>query len=255
MVDSATGTIVQRLDYDSFGNVLLDTAPGFQPFGFQSGLYDPDTALVQFGARWYDASSGRWLSKDPILLEGGFNLYVFCGNDPVNFADPWGLCEEEDSGIGFWDGVQGALDAGGIFEPTPFCDLTSAAISMFRGNWSDAKWSLLGVIPYAGDLGKVGKYGGKALKYGDEANALVKGTRQVSGGVTSAENALRQGEKWLGSGYKEIAPGVFRSADNTKQFRMTTGDLLDPKQGQHVHFESIGADGRTILENSHVGIQ
>ena len=91
VVDSATGTIDQRLDYDSFGNVLQDTNPGFQPFSFQSGLYDTDTALVQFGARWYDATSGRWLSKDPILLEGDLNLYVFCGNDPVNFADPLGL--------------------------------------------------------------------------------------------------------------------------------------------------------------------
>ena len=72
----------------------LDTNPGFQPFGFQSGLYDADTSLVQFGARWYDAASGRWLSKDPILLEGGLNLYVFCGNDPVNYCDPSGLCEE-----------------------------------------------------------------------------------------------------------------------------------------------------------------
>ena len=65
--------------------------PGFQPFGFQSGHYDPDTSLIRFGARWYDPSTGRWLSKDPILLEGGFNLYAFCGNDPVNFADPGGL--------------------------------------------------------------------------------------------------------------------------------------------------------------------
>ena len=108
VVDSATGTIVQRLDYDSFGNVLLDTAPGFQPFGFQSGLYDPDTALVQFGARWYDANTGRWLSKDPILLEGGLNLYVFCGNDPVNYADPWGLCEDGSN--------EGLIGSAGVFE-------------------------------------------------------------------------------------------------------------------------------------------
>ncbi len=92
-VNADTGAVAQRLDYDSFGRVHADTAPGFQPFGFQSGLYDSDTGLVQFGARWYDPATGRWLSKDPILLEGGFNLYVFCGNDPVNYVDPWGLCE------------------------------------------------------------------------------------------------------------------------------------------------------------------
>ena len=93
VVNAATGAVAQRLDYDSFGRMLADTNPGFQPFGFQSGLYDPDTGLVQFGARWYDAATGCWLSKDPILLEGGLNLYAFCGNDPVNYVDPLGLCE------------------------------------------------------------------------------------------------------------------------------------------------------------------
>jgi RHS repeat-associated protein len=91
VVNADTGAIAQRLDYDSFGNVSQDTNTGFQPFGFQSGLYDPETALVHFGARWYDAATGRWLSKDPILLAGGLNLYAFCENDPVNRIDPFGL--------------------------------------------------------------------------------------------------------------------------------------------------------------------
>ncbi|MBQ6136501.1 MAG: hypothetical protein IJI73_03930, partial [Kiritimatiellae bacterium] len=55
VVDSDTGEVAQRLDYDSFGRVLRDTNPGFQPFGVQGGLYDPDTGLVEFGCRWYDA--------------------------------------------------------------------------------------------------------------------------------------------------------------------------------------------------------
>ena len=84
------GETAQRLDYDSFGRVLCDTNPGFQPFGFQSGLYDPDTGLVEFGCRWYDAETGRWISKDPILLDGGWNVYAFCGNDPINRMDPSG---------------------------------------------------------------------------------------------------------------------------------------------------------------------
>jgi hypothetical protein len=49
VVDSATGVIAQRIDYDEFGNVVLDTNPGFQPFGFAGGLYDPETTLVRFG--------------------------------------------------------------------------------------------------------------------------------------------------------------------------------------------------------------
>ena len=94
VVNAETGEVAQRLDYDSFGRVLRDTNPGFQPFGFQGGLYDPDTGLVEFGCRWYDAETGRWISKDPILLDGGWNVYAFCDNDPINRTDPSGLCED-----------------------------------------------------------------------------------------------------------------------------------------------------------------
>jgi len=43
------------------GNVINDTNPGFQPFGFAGGLYDPDTRLTRFGVRDYDAETGRWI--------------------------------------------------------------------------------------------------------------------------------------------------------------------------------------------------
>jgi RHS repeat-associated protein len=90
VVDINSGAIAQRLDYE-FGNVLSDSAPGFQPFGFQSGLYDNDSGFVQFGARWFDPHTGRWFSKDSLLLATGWNVYTFCGNDPISFMDPWGL--------------------------------------------------------------------------------------------------------------------------------------------------------------------
>lgn len=37
--------------YSEFGEVTEDTNPGFQPFGFVGGPYDPETKLVRFGAR------------------------------------------------------------------------------------------------------------------------------------------------------------------------------------------------------------
>jgi len=92
IVNTSDGSIAQRMDFDEFGNVLLDTSPGFQPFGFAGGLYDQHTGLVRFGARDYDAVTGRWTGKDPILFRGGSpNLYDYVVNDPVNFADSDGL--------------------------------------------------------------------------------------------------------------------------------------------------------------------
>jgi RHS repeat-associated protein len=92
LVNVATGAIGQRLDVDEFGRVLSDSNPGFQPFGFAGGLYDPDTGLVRFGARDYDPITGRWTARDPILFDAGqANLYAYVGNDPINRTDPTGL--------------------------------------------------------------------------------------------------------------------------------------------------------------------
>ncbi len=92
VVSINTGTIEQRIDYDEFGRVLFDSNPGFQPFGFAGGIYDPQTGLVRFGRRDYDPETGRWTSRDPRLFRGqDTNLYAYVWNDPINFIDPEGL--------------------------------------------------------------------------------------------------------------------------------------------------------------------
>jgi len=103
IVNVADGTIAQRMDFDEFGNVLADSNPGFQPFGFAGGLGDPDTKLTRFGARDYDPRTGRWAVKDPIGFGGGSaNVYGYAANDPINLIDPSGLklCKTSLPGIG-----------------------------------------------------------------------------------------------------------------------------------------------------------
>lgn len=91
VVDTTTGSVAQRIDYDEWGQIISDTNPGFQVFGYAGGIYDPETGLTEFGARHYDAETGRWVSKDPILFGGGdTNLYGYVLQDPVNFVDPNG---------------------------------------------------------------------------------------------------------------------------------------------------------------------
>ena len=92
VIDTATGVVVQRMEYDAFGRVTTDTNPGVQPFGFAGGLYDRDTGLVRFGARDYDSNAGRWTSKDPIdFAAGDENLFGYVRNDPINYIDENGL--------------------------------------------------------------------------------------------------------------------------------------------------------------------
>jgi RHS repeat-associated protein len=114
VVKVSDGSVVQRIDYDEFGVVSSDTAPGLQPFGFAGGLYDADTKLVRFGARDYDAETGRWTSRDPVLWSGGqANLYRYCHADPINWVDPRGLQTIGPPPGGGAGGASGGYGAGG----------------------------------------------------------------------------------------------------------------------------------------------
>ncbi|MDH5644102.1 MAG: RHS repeat-associated core domain-containing protein [Gemmatimonadota bacterium] len=92
VVKASDGSIAQRIDYDEFGNVVTDSNPGFQPFAFVGGIYDQHTQLTRFGARDYDAITGRWAVKDPILFDGGdHNLYRYVLNNPIDNSDINGM--------------------------------------------------------------------------------------------------------------------------------------------------------------------
>lgn len=107
VVVNASGAIVKRVEYDSFGNVISDSAPGFDlPIGFAGGLIDRATGLVNFGFRDYDPAAGRWTVRDPARYAGGqFNLFAYVHNDPVLLRDPaglgWGIGASLFAGIGF----------------------------------------------------------------------------------------------------------------------------------------------------------
>jgi RHS repeat-associated protein len=108
--------VVQELEYDAWGLVVKDTDPGFQPFGFAGGLYDPQTKLVRFGARDYDPTLGRWTAKDPVVFAdvtmcGAGNLYQYACSEPLAHDDPSGRYTLESSCLGrdIWPAVDGGI--------------------------------------------------------------------------------------------------------------------------------------------------
>jgi len=81
---------------DAFGNVLQtgDSYSGYLPDSAGSGggyhlttkEYDSDSGLYYFNARWYDPTTGRFVSRDPF----SFERYALCYNNPVTYVDPSG---------------------------------------------------------------------------------------------------------------------------------------------------------------------
>jgi len=59
-------------------------------FRFPGQYYDEETGLSYNYFRYYDQTTGRYVTPDPIGLEGGINLFVYVENNPTNFADPDG---------------------------------------------------------------------------------------------------------------------------------------------------------------------
>ena len=91
VIDTLIGATITSYRYDAFGNLIDSSAP---EFGFSSKRYDASTSLSYFGVRYYDASLGRFISRDPMGYIDGPNMYIYCTNNPINWFDPFGTrCE------------------------------------------------------------------------------------------------------------------------------------------------------------------
>ncbi len=89
----STGAIAAHYEYDAFGRTTVATGSKANDFShrFSTKSLDAATGLYYYGFRWYDSSTGRWPSKDPIEEDGGINLYGFTYNSPLSHFDFLGM--------------------------------------------------------------------------------------------------------------------------------------------------------------------
>jgi RHS repeat-associated protein len=198
----AAGSLINKKGYN--GNELQN-----KEFSDGSGL-----ELYDFNARTYDQQIGRFIQIDPLFEDGqeSINPYHFSYNNPIRFSDPDGKepddiivkgknnssftlkttlidinVDASSLGIDFGGNytLQGdeilsaALDIVGIFDPTGIADATAAGLAADKGNWGDMLISGLGVIPYLGDVAKVGKIG-KDIKIINKAIDAVRAEQRAA---------------------------------------------------------------------------
>lgn len=117
-ITDEAGLLYQHLEYFPTGEIWVDDRSDTQktPQLFSGKELDEETGLSYFGARYYDARQGQWISADPILdellavaslpaanetrtaffLPG--HLYGYVANNPTNLTDPEGLAKKKTPG-------------------------------------------------------------------------------------------------------------------------------------------------------------
>ncbi|OGV38496.1 MAG: hypothetical protein A2020_13115 [Lentisphaerae bacterium GWF2_45_14] len=81
------GRIKDKINYSPFGEQLTGT---ILPFTFSTKSVDA-SGLSYYGFRFYNSNLGRWINRDPIEENGGWNLYSFARNAPIDILDREGL--------------------------------------------------------------------------------------------------------------------------------------------------------------------
>ena len=84
-------TIAWKAVYNPFGEAVASIQKVENPFRFPGQYYDQETGLHYNYFRYYYPVTGRYITPDPIGLEGGINLFVYVAGNPVKYLDPTGL--------------------------------------------------------------------------------------------------------------------------------------------------------------------
>ncbi len=104
LIDGDNNTVVEYA-YDSWGTplsttgTLASTLGAQNPFRYRGYVYDAETGLYYVTSRYYDPEIGRFLNADNIGYLGagsnltGYNLFAYCGNNPVTGYDPAGTLD------------------------------------------------------------------------------------------------------------------------------------------------------------------
>ena len=93
-LSSSTGGVANTYTYDSYGNVTNFTGTLRNPFQYTGREFDPEAGLNYNRARYYNPTSGRFISEDPIKFKGGIDFYAYVHNDPADLIDALGLCDK-----------------------------------------------------------------------------------------------------------------------------------------------------------------
>ena len=180
----AGGEVVWRESYAPYGSRQIRQAPDNEVW-FTGKREDTDLGLHYFGARWYDAELGRFISVDPAGFDEDnvqlFNRYAYANNNPYRYVDPDGESPLDVAFLVYDIGKLGyrAMTGG---------DVKGAAV--------DVGLSAAGVlipVPGAGQMMKAARTGNQARQGAARGGDVTRGAPKINtpykrpSGATTAE--------------------------------------------------------------------
>lgn len=198
------GAVAHSYGYGPYGEITDLTGTTFRYTGQR---LDPETGLYYFRARYYNAAIGRFLSPDPVGYFDGPNVYVYVGNDPLNFIDPTGLLKETvvNGASNSWRlakddplaAVQFGLDVFGLVpllgEPA---DLINAGIYFTNGEMVDGLFSLGATVPVVGWAPTAVKFARRADEAAEGGFSWFKKNRATTNEQLRKDWEAKTGEPW-----------------------------------------------------------
>ncbi len=104
IITNSSNTADETLDYYPFGGIRIDSGSFNEQRKFTGYEYDGDTGFNYAGSRYYDASTGRFISQDPLVVKNpekvlgdpqSLNYYAYSRNNPLRYIDPTGESWQE----------------------------------------------------------------------------------------------------------------------------------------------------------------
>ena len=233
---NSNGAKVVEYRYDAYGNCTVANSTTdyalatVNPIRYRGYYYDQETGLYFLNARYYSPEWRRFISPDDIAYldpesVNGLNLYCYCYNDPVNYADPSGHSIIAALLISL--GVVGIVGGLGYAAYTDYQD--DHDINGSIGWQRYLGYSIIGGAIGAGIGFTIGYFGPAALAYlggfGGASSALA-----VAGGGTAAIANVGILGAVLAAGL-----GIaFFSKPNSGRIRFSDGTGIDPLTGKPV---------------------
>lgn len=143
-VSGGSGSLSDLYSYDWFLGVVGHTGSSTTPVGAGGGYVDPDTGGINHGG---GGEYEPWLGGGPSVAQ-----MIMPDNGNINYGPPLGFTNSLIS-----EYMHIVLDVVGIFDPTPFCDGINTFWYLAEGDYSNAGISAIGIVPFVGDLAKVGR--------------------------------------------------------------------------------------------------